>query len=242
MSLIIGSIIGLVMGLTGAGGALVAIPLFMHFLEMSIKEASFYSLIAVVLASLSNFFYQRKSANFLLALKFIIFSTIGSYLSLPYKNFLPDLLISILLLIIGFYSLYSIWRTPDEEDTSNVQKTHFLKTLFIGFFLGVITTFTGLGGGVLMFPILVNFYKLKNKEAVATSLLVVGLSSLTSFLIQALNSFQFKFSNDFWALGIGILLIPSLLKILLIKLPEKTINFLRKTTFTLVVFTVFFTL
>jgi len=38
-----GLIIGIVMGLTGAGGALVAIPLFMQFLALTLKDASVYS-------------------------------------------------------------------------------------------------------------------------------------------------------------------------------------------------------
>ena len=50
MLVLLGVIIGVVMGLTGAGGALVAIPLFMQFQGMSLKEASVFSLIAVVIA------------------------------------------------------------------------------------------------------------------------------------------------------------------------------------------------
>ena len=53
--LAIGSVIGLVMGLTGSGGALVAIPLFMYVLELGLKEASVLSLVAVRLASSFNY-------------------------------------------------------------------------------------------------------------------------------------------------------------------------------------------
>jgi uncharacterized membrane protein YfcA len=57
-------IIGIVMGLTGAGGALIAIPLFIQFMGMNLKEASIYSLIAVVVASLLNFVEQRKATQY----------------------------------------------------------------------------------------------------------------------------------------------------------------------------------
>lgn len=53
-----GSIIGIVMGLTGAGGALVAIPLFMTVLRMELKSAAVYSLVTVVIASTQISFFR----------------------------------------------------------------------------------------------------------------------------------------------------------------------------------------
>lgn len=235
MLLPIGIVIGVVMGLTGAGGALVAIPLFMHFLGMDLKEASVYSLIAVVLASLSNFYFQRKSANFKLAFLFILASTIGSLFSQPYKALLPDTGIALLLALIAVYSLYNVWVPSKHESSSKEEKLNLSKTVIIGLILGVLTTFTGLGGGVLMLPVLLSMYKLPQKVAVATSLLVVGFSSLSSFVIQASRGMNLKLDVSFTALILGILITSYGLKWITSRIDSKKTDMIRKLVFTVVV-------
>lgn len=236
MSFFIGSVIGLVMGLTGAGGALVAIPLFIEFLGMTLKEASVYSLLAVVVASLSNFYHQRTHADFKLSLGLIVFSGIGSILSAPYKALLPDFLISILLAIVSLYSLYSVWRplTLGSDQEKNQKKSLF-KTSFIGLFLGGLTTFTGLGGGVLMLPILLNIYKMPQKNAVATSLIVVGVSSLISFTAQLFRAENLVFDNTIVPILIGVILISYVVKLMISKLSQKALTLSRQIIFTVVV-------
>jgi uncharacterized membrane protein YfcA len=235
MLIIIGIIIGLVMGLTGAGGALIAIPLFMQFLKMSLKEASVYSLMAVVIASLSNFYHQRKDAKISLAVIFVVSSAIGSFVSLPYKSLIPDLGIASILAMIAIYSLYSVWIPHEKMTSLNQQKINHFKTIFIGFILGILTTFTGLGGGVLMLPILLGIYKLPQHQAVATSLVVVGFSSLSSFLIQASRGISVIIDARFLALLAGILVTSYLLKLLTSKLSTEHFEMLGKIIFTLVV-------
>lgn len=223
------------MGLTGAGGALVAIPLFMHFQGMSLKEASLFSLIAVVISSLSNFYHQRKSANRSLAISLVISSSAGSVVSYPYKTWLPDKWIIILLTAIALYSLYSIWKPGRKKGTETPFRNPKWITILIGLILGALTTFTGLGGGVLILPVLLSIYHLAEDEAVATSLAVVGLSSLISFSIQAIKANGIPLSWELLNLILGIVVTSSLLKIVNKKLPVRTIEILRKLVFTLVV-------
>lgn len=230
----IGVVIGFVMGLTGAGGALVAIPLFMQFQNMTLKEASVFSLIAVVIASLSNLFYQRRDARIKLASIFIIASALGSFISQPYKDLLPDLAIAVTLTLISFYSLYAVW-VPSQKNDSSLLNTNLPKTIVIGLLLGILTTFTGLGGGVLMLPILLGIYKLEQKQAVATSLMVVGLSSLASFIIQVSKGVDFKINQDFIGLFAAILISSYLLKFLISKSSSRYSEISRKVVFTVVV-------
>jgi uncharacterized membrane protein YfcA len=236
MLTIIGVIVGFVMGITGAGGALVAIPLFMEFLHMNLREASVYSLIAVVIASLSNFYYQRKYADISLAIGFVLSSAAGSLISGPYKSLIPETWIAILLGLIALYSLYSVWLPKKYINSTNQEKSHPFKTLVVGLTLGILTTFTGLGGGVLMMPILMRIYKFHQDKAVATSLVVVGFSSLISFLIQVKGGYFFKMSFDLLGLIAGIFVTSYVLKLLTKKISPKTFENLRKLVFTFVVF------
>jgi uncharacterized protein len=234
MSLILGLIIGIVMGLTGAGGALVAIPLFITFLNMPLKQATLQSLVAVIIASLSNFYFQRKFTDYKISFSLVIFAAIGSYLSNPFKNILPDLYVSLLLGGISLYSLYSVWNPAGPKAASNGRIT-FPVTILIGLSLGVLTTFTGLGGGVLLLPILVGPYGFHQNRAVATGLLTVALSSLASLIIQIISGAKFQLDFSFALLVSGILLSAFVVKIISQKIPSPVLSLSRKIVFALVV-------
>lgn len=212
IELICGILIGIVMGLTGAGGALVAIPLFMQFMGQSLKEASLYSLVAVVLASLLNFLAQKSFTQYKTGLLIVIASAVGSYLTAPFKETLSSFWIAIILSLVSLYALYSVWfPVKIKTDTHTSRESFWLSTL-VGLTLGALTTFTGLGGGVLMLPILLGLYHFKQPNAVATSLFAVGLSSLSSLVIQIQQGADFKIGVGFFYLLGGILAAVFLLK------------------------------
>jgi uncharacterized protein len=231
-----GVIIGVVMGLTGAGGALVAIPLFMQFLDMSLKEASVYSLLAVVVASMLNYLAQRKNTQYKTALIIIVFSALGSYLTAPYKENLPSLMVAILLTLVSLYALYSIWMPGKKlSNDPTVPRESAALSVTIGLVLGALTTFTGLGGGVLMLPLFLALYRYSQSQAVATSLLAVGLSSLASLLIQVARGIKFELKIDLVYLLVGILFSVLLLGQFAKRLPDTVVTRTRQIVFTLVV-------
>lgn len=241
----VGLIIGFVIGLTGAGGALITMPIFMQLYHLDVKEASFYSLLAVILGAIINFLFQYREAKVNLGAGLCFASLVGSWLSQPLKAEIPDSLLSILIAVLACYSLYGVW-VPRKITNSEVSKPRtFLFTVFttvmIGFFLGGLTTFTGLGGGVIILPILLSYYDLSQARAVATSLLVVTISSMTSFVIQLARlqqsqGVQFPFSQaEILALTCGILLMAYTLKKILTRIPSEWSSHLRKVTFTAVV-------
>jgi uncharacterized protein len=232
-----GAIIGIVMGLTGAGGALVAIPLFMHFFAMSLKEASVYSLLAVVVASLLNYFSQRISTQYKTAIIIVFVSAIASYITAPFKEILPTFYVALILSSISLYALYSVWKPakapilgillPARESTS--------LSIFVGFILGTLTTFTGLGGGVLMLPLFLAIYRFSQSQAVATSLFAVGLSSLASLLVQISLGASFNVDIELGYLMIGILASVLILKQVVKSLPITVVTRVRQIVFTFVV-------
>ena len=231
-----GIIIGIVMGLTGAGGALVAIPLFIQFLAMNLKEASVYSLIAVVVASILNFVAQRKETQYRTGLMIVAASAVGSLITAPYKEILPTIDVAIILALVSMYALYSIW-IPFKVTTEVGMTPHnnVILTVVVGIFLGALTTFTGLGGGVLMLPIFLAFFHYSQSQSVATSLFVVGLSSLASLLIQVFRGTHFDAEIDLIFLMIGIVFSVFILKQLARILSHKAMNRSRQIVFSLVV-------
>lgn len=231
-----GVIIGIVTGLTGAGGALIAIPLFMQFLGMDLKEASVYSLVAVVVASLLNYISQRKSTQYLTALLIVFSSSVGSYLSAPLKEKFPTSLVAISLTLVSLYALYGVWsptKTSSDSEISPGGNNAF--SLAAGLMLGVLTTFTGLGGGVLMLPLFLRVFNYSHAQAISTSLLAVGLSSLASLVIQVMNGTHFNVNVDLIFLLTGVLASVYTLQLYVKRLPVPILKFTRQVVFTFVV-------
>ena len=230
-----GTIIGIVLGLTGAGGALIAIPLFMQFLEMTLKEASVYSLLAVLVASLFNYIDQRKATQYRTGFIIIIASAFSSYITAPFKESLPTLYIGILLSVVSLYALYGVWKPVKSNTEGKDSHNPISLSIIVGFILGALTTFTGLGGGVLMLPLFLSFFRYSVAQAVATSLFAVGLSSLTSFLIQIFQGTNLELKFDFIYLLFGISLSVFMLKKLTQVFQPPTLAIVRKLVFTFVV-------
>lgn len=230
-----GVLIGSVMGLTGAGGALLAIPLFIHFLGMSLQEASVYSLLAVILASTLNFLTQVKSAQYPLAILIVLFSGMGSYLLTPYKEFFPKAMLVSLLVFVSIYATYSVWKTnTPEAKSASIARGGYLLAIPIGLGLGILTTLTGLGGGVMMMPIFVGVYFLDQPKALATSLLAVALSSLLSLFFQIRHGFNMPIGADLFNLTLGILFSALLLRWGVQKVSASKMALTRKIVFTAV--------
>ena len=236
IELICGIIIGIVMGLTGAGGALISIPLFMQFLGHDLKEASLYSLLAVVVASLLNYLAQKSSTQYRTGIVIILSSAVGSFLSTPFKKELSTFWIALILSLVSLYALFSVWFpaknvSPQKGDPLK----SFWFSLIIGLLLGALTTFTGLGGGVLMLPIFLNLYHLSSSQAVATSLFSVGLSSLSSLFIQINQGMRFDITWELIYLLVGIILSALILKKISEKIKYSILERVRKIVFSLVV-------
>ncbi|MFP5457789.1 MAG: TSUP family transporter [Bacteriovoracia bacterium] len=231
-----GLLIGAVMGLTGSGGALVAIPLFMYVLSMGLKEATGFSLVAVILAALINLVSQYKRADAKTAALLIPFSIAGSYFSIPLKALTPDLVIVGLLALISMYSLWSVWSsTSVTTDVSEARPPRWVLTGIVGTGLGVLTTLTGLGGGVLLMPIFVGLFKLPAPMAVATSLVAVALSSIFSLGFQVQAGAALPSVEQFLWLSLGIVVVAQGLKVLTQKISQDTMALTRKIVFTFVV-------
>lgn len=235
INLLCGFLIGSVLGLTGAGGALVAIPLFMQFLALSLKEASLLSLVAVVIAAFTHFMRMRKATDFFTGSLIVAASAFASYLSSPLKAQLSALWVALLLSAVAIYALVSIWRPRPALITHQSSHAPWPLSLLIGSILGILTTLTGLGGGVLMLPVLQNIYRFDSARAMATSLFAVGLSSLSSLLIQLIQGAQIDLGVGLLFLVIGIICASWLIGFLTKSLSPGQLLRLRQIVFTLVV-------
>lgn len=234
---LIGFIVGLLMGVTGAGGAIIAIPLFQLLNGSTLKEATVLSLITVLMGTGINLASHFKNVKWNLALSLAISGTVANYLSLPIKTFIPEAIIVLLLVTIGVFSIWSVWKSSPEKTQSEKNQIHPLIIILTGFFLGLITTLTGLGGGVLLIPLLLHIFRMDYEEAIPTSLSSIFLISFSSLLIQGAKTLELMRLSDFFLITTGGIIAFICLNLFLKKMSKTRKLKLRKYVFTIATIT-----
>jgi uncharacterized protein len=202
------------MGLTGAGGGILSVPLLVFFLHLSVAEAAPISLSAITLAAgvgallgLKNKILRYKAAG-LMAIFGLILSPLGLWISQRTPN-APLLILFSLTLFYVSIRLYrqaykEIHGIPDFDgkppppcllDTSvgklawNIPCARAL--MFSGGLAGFLSGLLGVGGGFVIVPALKRYTDLPVNSIVATSLgvlaIVAGGGTMFSALTGNLN-------------------------------------------------------
>lgn len=207
------------MGITGAGGAIIAIPLFQLLLESTLKEATVLSLISVLLGTGVNLLGKTREVKWKIAFGLAIPGAVANILTMPLKTKMPEVIIAILLVLIGVFSIWSVWKSPAGRDHEE-NDTHAFIIILIGLFLGVVTTLTGLGGGVLLIPLLLKVFGMSYEDALPTSLSSIMLISLSALLIQGEKVLGLIDMKDILLIGTGALAAYGALTFLLKKVTD----------------------
>ena len=174
---IVGGASGMILGLAGTGGGVIAIPLLMSLGGYDIKTASAYGLLSLSVGAILNWFIRRKNTLYPVAAVLILVAGAVAYLVVPLKIMAPEWVIICLLNIACLFSLYSLWILRKPEDLGEMRPLAYrLKTATVGGIMtGFLSTMTGLGGGVVIIPWLTGIVRLSFAQALACSLLTISV-------------------------------------------------------------------
>ena len=203
----LGLIVGVILALTGAGGGILAVPLLVFGIKMSVVQAGPIGLLAVgIAASLGAVLGLREGivryrAALLIATSGMLFSPIGMWLAHRIENRWLSVLFALILLLVAFKSYHQAsLDVPRHLNTD--EKTHpcmrdagsgrFIWTsacaralALSGAIAGLLSGLLGVGGGFVMVPALQRYTDLAIQSVVATSLAVIALVSLTGVAASA---------------------------------------------------------
>jgi len=208
----LGILVGVLMGLTGAGGGILSVPLLVFFLGMPIAEAAPIALCAVALASsvgailgFKNQILRYKAAGFM-AMFGLVLSPIGLWLAPQIPNAPLQILFSLILLYVAAHLFiqanHEIKGIPEENrkpppclmnPTGKLQWTlPCARALLItGSVAGFLSGLLGVGGGFIIVPALKRYTDLPVKSIVATSLgvlaIITGGGAIFSLATGSLN-------------------------------------------------------
>jgi uncharacterized membrane protein YfcA len=179
-------LIGLLLGLLGGGGSVLAVPALIYFYGLETKTAITASLLVVgissFLVSIKPFLGGRFPLRKILA--FTVFAILGAFLSAKFisgylSNQAQLLAFAVLIIVIGFLMLVKI----EFLQAVPVGLIDFFErqSWLLAFGVGIITGLVGVGGGFLLVPSLHYFLKLPLRSAIETSLIIIALQSMSAF-------------------------------------------------------------
>jgi uncharacterized membrane protein YfcA len=166
---------GMLSGLVNAGGGIIFVPALVYAAGWGIKEAVAASLVVVVFASLSGTLRNLKSddpVNWRVAALLSSTAAPASLIGVYISRVSPETVVQVAFATVLLALAYPTTRGPTEFGRKR-KKIQLPPILAAGVVIGTISGLVGVGGGVLLVPLMVLGLGLETKRAVSTSLAVV---------------------------------------------------------------------
>ncbi len=196
----LGGLGGLLAGLLGIGGGVIYVLIFNYYLhklgvsdEVIVPSIIANSMFAILFAGLSGSYKQWKNKNFFpnemitaglaASISAISFSYIISKGTWYTKESFSIFFIVLLVLIA--LRLFTQRKIVEQE---NLQNPSMLSLSITGLISGTIAAFSGIGGGVIIVPILTDVIKIPIKKATSISLGVISIMALFTSIYNSMSS------------------------------------------------------
>jgi uncharacterized protein len=182
LTLVSGGIVGLILGLIGGGGSIIAVPLLLYVVGMqSVHAAIGTSAVAVSLSAFANLLAatRGKLVKWPCALVFtaagILGSIAGSHLALQIPGAKILALFGGLMLVVGTLMLLRKNAEGDPDVRLTIKTARFMAPWLIatGLTVGSLAGFFGIGSGFLIVPGLMLATGMPITNAIATSLVAI---------------------------------------------------------------------
>jgi uncharacterized membrane protein YfcA len=177
--------VGVVLGLLGGGGSILALPIFLYVFHVPAKPAIAMSLVVVGMSALIGFLthWRQGTVNLRVALTFGAFAMIGAFAGARLARFVPASAQLTLFLAFAVVAALLMLRdslraprpSPRAGGAGDVRFSPILGAQAVG--VGVLTALIGAGGGFLIVPALVLVAHVPVKEAVGSSLLIIAMNA-----------------------------------------------------------------
>lgn len=240
--MLLGCVIGVISGLLGVGGGTVVVPTVVFFLtfigadpSVIMKVALGTSFAVVATTSLSSVIaHQRRgSVVWSVVATLGLGAMIGVALGSKVVSGMSDSVLQILFCIFLAYTIFNMLRTASKKEADSAANVPKIGYVGIGGVIGFLSSFVGIGGGVMIVPVLSKIgHKMKNAIASSSAVgVLLALAGAISSIFTGLNvaetpdnSFGFIYLPAFIGLSVTSILFAPLGAKLVYTLPVKRIR------------------
>jgi len=194
LAVLSGGLVGLVLGLLGGGGSILAVPLLLYLVGMDDPHVAIgTSAVAVSLSALINLLLHARQGTIKwpCAITFAISGSLGALIGAAFGKAVDGqrLLLAFAIAMFGV-GISMLLRKPDAGEI-DVRLTPWLAARLIptGFFTGMASGFFGIGGGFLIVPGIIGATNMLMLNAVGSSLVAVtafGAATAASYAASGL--------------------------------------------------------
>ncbi|MFN6548697.1 sulfite exporter TauE/SafE family protein [Mycolicibacterium nivoides] len=186
-----GALIGVLLGLLGGGGSIMAVPVLVYALGLDVGQAILVALIVITVASSFGAIPRARAGQVQWRLA-AVFAAVGipaTFAGSAIGDHLPQTVI-----MVGFATVMvvaGIRMLTDSGDTGTAceigdsgidWRRCAPRSIPVGLAVGVLTGLFGVGGGFLIIPALVMMLGVEMSVAVGTSLLIITANSAAGVL------------------------------------------------------------
>jgi uncharacterized membrane protein YfcA len=231
----IGAIGGFAGGLLGVGGGFVMVPLQVIWAKRSQHQATGTSLAAILpiaIVAAATYYFGRTSPQtdltvaFFLAVGGVVGAFIGSLVARRISDRALSMIVAILLVAVGLKEVYDalIGAAPHLVGTAvpALSPTDYAVITAGGFVVGIVSGLAGVGGGILIVPLLSLGFGIGQRVAQGTSLVAI----LPTSAIGALTHHRSGDVNLRAAMWMGLAGVPAALagSALALWLPQRVLG------------------
>jgi len=239
VSVLLFFLVSIVASMIGIGGGVFYVPLLL-LMHYSFHVASTISLFLIAITGFSAFLRYRKAhlVDWKLAVVMEVFTDIGAFIggftSVQINPVFLKILFAVILFAIAAITLkaqkveaknkplkrgFGFWYREFNGVSYSIPLVYMIPVTFTA---GYLSGLLGIAGGVLKVPLMILWFTIPSKIAIATSALMVSFTALTGLGGHLINT------QIDWSLTLGLALVVfiggQLGSRISVKLPEKKIN------------------
>ncbi len=177
----LGLFVGTLSGFFGIGGGTILVPLLL-MIGYETKVAIGISVVVMMFSSIYGSYINNKKGS--LDIKMVLIIGMGGFIGALLSGYITDMIddstLEIIFLSFAIFALIRLFFKPKEKTKTGV--THKAILFFIGLPIGAISMSIGVGGSIVLVPILVGFLDVPLKKAISAGLFFVIFSSIAGFI------------------------------------------------------------
>jgi len=199
----LGFVAGVLGSMIGLGGGIIVVPVltFAGFTPTLAASNSLFAAFSNAIASTISYSRQKRieySIGLKLGLLSIPGTILGAYIS---SDVTPGIFKLLFGLVLIFSSIYIFLKRRIESRQYNTSKQIMLLVIGASFFAGIISSFFGIGGGIIFVPLMIVAMGMGMKKAAPTSQLILLFASFSGLVTHSLLGHPDYFQSLLLAIG-----------------------------------------